>query len=198
MADSEIHQAVVAPDAIVLPGTAPATPNAAGQAALAAAQALAQHAAAPATLRACRADRAQFAAWCAAKGFVPLPAEPATVGAYLASPAGSRAPATLRRRLAALGKLHRFNDLPWNPAHRDTRGPLQGALRTSGRPVRKAAALSLVQLRQLLATCDGSARGRRDRALLLFGFAGAPAMENAAHNATRPTRLLDNRGRKTE
>jgi hypothetical protein len=71
-------------------------------------------------------------------------------------------------------------------------------LRTSGRPVRKAAALSLVQLRQLLATCDGSARGRRDRALLLFGFAGAPAMENAAHNATRPTRLLDNRGRKTE
>jgi len=39
--------------------------------------------------------------------------------------------------------------------------------------VRKAAALSLPQLRQLLATCDASARGRRDRALLLFGFAGA-------------------------
>ena len=28
-------------------------------------------------------------------------------------------------------------------------------------------------LRQILATCDASARGRRDRALLLFGFAGA-------------------------
>ena len=28
-------------------------------------------------------------------------------------------------------------------------------------------------LRQLLATCDQSARGRRDRALLLFGFVGA-------------------------
>jgi integrase len=28
-------------------------------------------------------------------------------------------------------------------------------------------------LRQLLATCDQSARGRRDRALLLFGFTGA-------------------------
>jgi integrase len=28
-------------------------------------------------------------------------------------------------------------------------------------------------LRQLLATCDASARGRRDRALLLFGFVGA-------------------------
>jgi integrase len=28
-------------------------------------------------------------------------------------------------------------------------------------------------LRQLVATCDRTARGRRDRALLLFGFAGA-------------------------
>ena len=28
-------------------------------------------------------------------------------------------------------------------------------------------------LRQILATCDESARGRRDRALLLFGFVGA-------------------------
>jgi hypothetical protein len=28
-------------------------------------------------------------------------------------------------------------------------------------------------LRQLLATCDDTARGRRDRAVLLFGFVGA-------------------------
>jgi integrase len=39
--------------------------------------------------------------------------------------------------------------------------------------VQKAAALTLAMLRQILATCDQSARGRRDRALLLFGFAGA-------------------------
>jgi integrase len=39
--------------------------------------------------------------------------------------------------------------------------------------VQKAAALTLPMLRQLVATCDQSARGRRDRALLLFGFAGA-------------------------
>jgi integrase len=37
----------------------------------------------------------------------------------------------------------------------------------------KAAPLTLDILRPLLATCDVSARGRRDRALLLFGFAGA-------------------------
>ena len=39
--------------------------------------------------------------------------------------------------------------------------------------MQKAAALTLPMLRQLLATCDTSARGRRDRLLLLFGFVGA-------------------------
>lgn len=148
-------------------------PTPSGQAALAAAQALAKKAAAAATLRAYKADWTHFSQWCAMHGFIPVPAAPATVGAYLASLANTHAPTTIRRRLSALGKMHRFNDLPWNPAHREIQGPLQGVLRTHGRPVRKAAALTLPMLRQILLTCDASTRGRRDRALLLFGFAGA-------------------------
>jgi integrase len=104
---------------------------------------------------------------------VPVPADPATVGAYLASLATTHAPTTIRRRLAAIGKMHRFNDLPWNPAHRAIQEPLRGVLRRHGRPVRKAAPLTLAMLCRLLATCDATAPGRRDRALLLFGFAGA-------------------------
>jgi integrase len=156
-------------------GTAPVprlTPTPAGLAALAAAQALAKKANAANTLRAYKADWRHFADWCAAHGFVPVPAAPAVVGAYLASLADSHAPTSVRRRLSALGKMHRFNDLPWNPAHRDIQGPLQGALRSKPRAVRKATALTLPMLRQLLATCDQTARGRRDRALLLFGFTG--------------------------
>ncbi|GAB0120358.1 tyrosine-type recombinase/integrase [Acidisoma sp. 7E03] len=145
----------------------------AGAQALAHAETLAQRAAAPNTMRAYRADWQHFADWCAAHGFVPVPAAPAVVGAYLASLAESHAPNTIRRRLAALGKMHRFNDLPWNPSHRGIQGPLQGLLRQHGRPPQKAAPLTLALLRQLVATCDVSARGRRDRALLLFGFAGA-------------------------
>ena len=148
-------------------------PTPAGLAALEAARALARQAAAPATLRAYRADWAHYAAWCAANGFAPVPAAPATVGAYLTSLAESHAPTTIRRRLAAIGKAHRFNDLPWNPGHRDIREPLQALLRLHGRPVEKVAALSLAMLRQLVATCDRTARGRRDRALLLIGFAAA-------------------------
>jgi integrase len=145
----------------------------AGQAALDAAAVLAHQAHAPATLRAYKADWTHYATWCADAGFVPVPAEPATVGAYLASLATTHAPNTVRRRLAAIAKMHKFNDLSWNARHRDIQGPLRGLLRLHGRPARKAAALTLPMLRQLLATCDRSARGRRDRALLLFGFAGA-------------------------
>jgi integrase len=151
--------------------TTPLTPE--GAAALAAAASLARIASAPATLRAYKADWTHFADWCAAHGFVPVPAAPEVVGAYLASLADSHSPATIRRRLSALGKMHRYNDLPWNAAHGAIQGPLQGLLRRHGRPPQKAAALTLTLLRKLLATCDHTPRGRRDRALLLFGFAGA-------------------------
>ena len=121
-----------------------------------------------------KADWTHFAAWCAAHGFVCVPAAPATVGAYLASLADSHAPSTIRRRLAALGKMHRFNDLPWNAGQRRHPGPIAGCLAQPRPPgPGQAAALSLAMVRQLLATCDQSRRGRRDRALLLFGFAAA-------------------------
>lgn len=161
--------AVEGPESALLPHA----PGPAAEAALATARAYAHKAAAPATLRAYKADWQHYAAWCAATGLVPVPAEPTTVGAYLAGLAGTHAPATIRRRLSAIGKMHRFNDLPWNPAHRDIQGPLRGVLREHGRPARKAAALTLDALRALVATCDPGPRGRRDRALLLIGFAAA-------------------------
>ena len=145
---------------------------AAGQAALAAAQTLARQATAAATLRAYKADWTHFSAWCAAHGFLAAPAAPATVGAYLASLADSHAPTTIRRRLAALGKI---------PVQRSAMEP--GASRHPGSAARRAPdqwppgaksrRADPAELRQILATCDQSARGRRDRALLLFGFTGA-------------------------
>jgi hypothetical protein len=42
------------------------------------------------------------------------------------------------RRLSALGKMHRYNDLPWNAAHGAIQGPLRALLRKHGRrhPIR--------------------------------------------------------------
>jgi hypothetical protein len=68
-----------------IPGPVLAALTAAGRAALDEAAALARQASAPATLRAYRSDWAHYAAWCERMGFVPVPAAPAVVGAYLAS-----------------------------------------------------------------------------------------------------------------
>jgi hypothetical protein len=99
------------------PGTENAglVPTPAGLAALEAARALARQAAAPATLRAYRSDWTHYAAWCAENGFTPVPADPATVGAYLTSLADSHAPTTIRRGLAANAchqRAHEALDVP--------------------------------------------------------------------------------------
>jgi len=111
MDDSRPDPAVTRHGDILPPGdseipaaTAALAATPASQSALVAAQALAKKAAALATLRAYKADWTHFADWCAAHGFVPVPAAPAVGGAYFASLAGSHAPTTIRRRLSALGK----------------------------------------------------------------------------------------------
>ena len=72
-------------DRALVPAAAP--PSAVGEAAFAAAKAYARLALAPATCRAYQADWMQFITWCAAANLPALPAAPATVGAYLATPA---------------------------------------------------------------------------------------------------------------
>lgn len=148
-------------------------PSRAGQAALEAARAAARDATAYATLRAYRSDWQHFLGWCDRMGFIALPAQPATVGAYIASLEKDFAPATIRRRIAAIAKAHRFGGHPWDAGHRDIEGPLRGVLRRLRRPTRKARALRVDTVRRLVATCGGDVSGVRDRALLLVAFAAA-------------------------
>lgn len=130
------------PDAPALSEKALAALEAAGQ--------YAGKAHALATRRAYQFDWMHYAAWCQDKGFVPMPAEPIIVGAYFTSLAETHAPNTIRRRLTAIGRAHRFNDLPWNPSHRDIQEPLRGVLREHGRPPMQAGALTLALLQRLL------------------------------------------------
>jgi site-specific recombinase XerD len=125
------------------------------------------------TLRAYRSDWAQFRDWCAGCALAPLPAEPATVASYLASMALTHSRATLRRRLVAIGQVHRLAGHTWSASHPAIRNTLRGILRRHGLPAVQAAALTTVDIRRLVATCDASLAGLRDRALLLLGYAGA-------------------------
>jgi len=133
----------------------------------------ARQALSPATLRAYRADWDDFTAWCHRRGVASLPADPASVAAYLASMAVTHARATLRRRLAAIGRAHRMKGLAWDASHPAIRDTLAGIFRRHGTPPRRAAALGTAEIRRLVATCDTGLAGQRDRALLLLGFAGA-------------------------
>ena len=148
-------------------------PTAKGLAAQAKAREYARRSMSPATLRAYRSDWQHFSAWCTEAGLAPIPAEPSTVGAYLASLGPTHAPTTIRRRLAAIGQMHRYNGFPWETGGLEIRATLKGVLAEHGEPVRQAAAIRLAELRKLVDTCDDGPVGRRDRALLLLGFAGA-------------------------
>lgn len=80
---------------------------------------------------------------------------------------------TLQHRLAALARLHRDRHLPSPTDHQDVRR-LMRAVRSAyakrGQLPKKKDALGLDHLSRLLATCDGTPQGVRDRALLLFAF----------------------------
>ena len=138
-----------------------------------AAQSYARQALSEATLRAYRSDWAQFCGFCAAAGLASLPALPETVASYLAGMAFTHGRATLRRRLVAIGQVHRLSGHAWSAAHPTIRNTLRGILRRHGVPARQAAALGTAELKRLVATCDGDLAGLRDRALLLVGYAGA-------------------------
>jgi len=64
------------------------------------------------TERAYRADTAVFAAWCADRNLNSLPADPETVATFIDEMAETRRPATVRRYIAALTKLHTAAGLP--------------------------------------------------------------------------------------
>lgn len=144
-----------------------------GLAALADAMDFASEALAPATLRAYRADWQHFLAWCREAGWPALPAAPDTVAAYLASMAKTHTSSALVRRLAALSRAHRLAGQDWPRAHPAIRNTLRGIQRKYGRPQRQSAALATEELRRLVEACGGTLAGKRDRALLLLGYAAA-------------------------
>ena len=150
-----------------------ASPSPDALAALAAAIDFAGQALAPATLRAYKSDWQHFCAWCRDATWSPLPAAPETVAAYLAALSASHRTSALVRRLAALSRAHRLAGQPWSAAHPAIRNTLRGIQRKYGQPPQQAAALVTAELQSLVATCDTSLTGQRDRALLLLGYAGA-------------------------
>ena len=128
----------------------------------------------PATRRAYRSDFAAFTAWCAGRTLDPIPAAPETVAAFIADQAnaGLRA-STLGRRVAAIAYAHSLAGLEPPTNSKAVRVVLGGIRRKIGtRPAQKAPATA-ERITAMLAGLPDTLTGKRDRALLTLGFAGA-------------------------
>jgi site-specific recombinase XerD len=128
------------------------------------------------TLRAYRADLADFTLWCADHDLARLPAAPETVALYITAlaQAGARA-TTIQRRLSALSQAHQLAGHEPSPTQAPiVRSTMAGIRRRLGvAPEQKTPTLT-PELRRMIGTCPAdSLAGARDRALLLLGFAGA-------------------------
>ena len=129
---------------------------------------------ASATVKAYTSDAVLFGAWCQRYRFRSLPAFPEAVAAFLVSEADAgRSASTIGRRCAAISYAHKLAGKPDPTDNEDVRATLKGIRRTIGTaPNQKAAATADILTAMLLKT-PNTMTGKRDRALLALGFAGA-------------------------
>jgi site-specific recombinase XerD len=126
------------------------------------------------TLRAYQADWSHFETWCRTQRLIPFPADPVTIGLYIAALAETHKVSTITRRLAAISKRHRDAGRysPCSMKYSAICEVLRGVKREKGTRAEAKTALSTEELRTMVCALPQSPRGTRDRALLLIGFAG--------------------------
>jgi site-specific recombinase XerD len=125
------------------------------------------------TWKAYRSDLQHFSAWCLARGFVPVPAEPAVLRLYLTDHAGTLAVSTLSRRLSAITEAHQAVGVPSPAKAPEVQFTWEGIRRVHGRPPKRKEAAVKDVVAAMLEPLEDRLIDHRDRAVLLFGFAAA-------------------------
>lgn len=135
------------------------------------------------TRRAYAADWKHFCAWCRRQNLDPLPPDPQAVGLYITACAsgtatgdGDKKPtsvSTIERRLSSLSWNFAQRGQPLDRKDRHIATVMAGIRNKHASPPRQKEAVLPEDLIAMLETLDrGTLRGLRDRAMLLFGFAG--------------------------
>lgn len=128
----------------------------------------------PGTRRTYRAAVRDFCAWCEAAGAQPLPASSATVAAYLASLAdGGCKLSTIEVRAAAIGYAHKLAGHQPPTAAELVKAVLRGIRRTIGAPALRKAPATARLIAKMVKRLPDTLAGKRDKALILIGFAAA-------------------------
>jgi site-specific recombinase XerD len=113
-----------------------------------------------------------FCSWCRARGLIELPAHPETVATYLADRAATLRPSSLNVHVSAISQAHKLAGVESPTTHEGVRAVVQGIRRTHGTASTPKDAITLNDLRAMLAVAGDDLRGKRDRAMLLVGFCG--------------------------
>lgn len=123
------------------------------------------------TLRRYRGAFKVFASWCRINGRACMPAAADAVALFLADMAERYHSRTIDSMLSAIALAHRAAGESFDRKQFDRL--LQGIRRAHGTAPRRAAPLTVGELRTILTALPDTAKGARDRALLTVGFAGA-------------------------
>lgn len=126
------------------------------------------------TRRAYAQDWAAFSEWCVVKRVPALPADPRVIAAFIADESSRLRPASIRRRLASISKMHKVSGHPSPTALEPVPSTMKGIDRTYGVSVKAKAPAVLAAVEKMVATFKTDTfEGIRNRALLLVGYAGA-------------------------
>lgn len=124
----------------------------------------------PHTLKSYEADFRYFLRWCAKARTEALPSTPLIVADYLADEMERLKPNTLKRRLAAIRKIHRIHELPDPTDHFEVDLALRRARRLKPQRPKQALGITASIRDRLLAACTDDLLGLRDRVLVSVGF----------------------------
>ncbi len=127
------------------------------------------------TQRAYRSRLSKFAAWCQDQGRVAMPATPATVAAYMAALEDEgKSAATIAQVIAAIAKAHHLAGEDNPCANDEVKSARRAANRRIGVAPHQKGAVTLPVLHTIIQGIEGTTlKDKRDKALLLVGFAGA-------------------------
>jgi site-specific recombinase XerD len=140
---------------------------------MAEARSYAQKGKADSTLKIYRRDWRHFTGWCAAHGQTPLPATAETVALYITDQARRLKVSTLNGRLAAIAQAHRISGYESPTTSAPVQAVMRGIRRTKGMAQTQKTPTVTATIRSMLGALKDTPIGRRDRALLLLGYAGA-------------------------
>lgn len=126
------------------------------------------------TIRAYRSDWTAFAAWADTQSVASIPARPETVAAWIAHQmdAGKKA-SSISRSIAAITCAHEVAGFDGFGGSQKVKDALKGMRRTIGTAQTKKEAATADRVTLMIAAQPDTLIGKRNRALLALGFAGA-------------------------